>query len=129
MLSLDEVFARKLVPLRSVETQTAQNEIRAIRKLCDGTHKNIIKVLDHGELVDSAYFFIDMELCDFNLDDYIKGNWVVSQVGDFPAAVKETRVWNVMQEITAGLIFVHEHKEVHRDLKPKNGSLLSQMTC
>jgi hypothetical protein len=31
-------------------------------------------------------------------------------------------VWNVMVEITSGLVYVHEKGEVHRDLRPHNST-------
>jgi hypothetical protein len=49
-----------------------QKEVKAIKRLCGpGAHVNIVQVLDHGPLSNTPYYFIDMELCDFNLHDYI----------------------------------------------------------
>jgi serine/threonine protein kinase len=65
-----------------------------------------------------------MELCDFSLATYISGedvpileNWTVARSQKaFSKAVA-----SIMREIVDGLIFVHGHDEVHRDLCPQNG--------
>ena len=44
---------------------------RNIEKLCKlGIHENIVSVLQHGKLSNSAFYFFDMKLCDFNLETY-----------------------------------------------------------
>ena len=32
---------------------------------------------------------------------------------------------NIIEDITRGLIYLHNNKTIHRDLKPKNGTLLA----
>ena len=87
-------------------------------KLCNGSHSNIITVFSHGEFPNGSYAFIDMELCDLSLDEYIKSKWSVSPVEGPP---KEYQIWNVMEQIASGLSFIHKNNEIHRDLKPSNG--------
>ena len=74
-----EIFARKLV--RSNNTfsmMDIKNEIRVVEKLCSpGTHKNIVSVLRHGQLSNMPYYFIDMELCDLDLETYNERSWNV----------------------------------------------------
>jgi len=36
---------------------------------------------------------------------------------------KAIQVWNIVNQITSGVEFIHKHEEVHRDLKPSNGML------
>lgn len=50
--------------------------MRAVSKLCmaERTHNNIVSVFDYGRLSPFRYF-IDMEICDFNLESWIYGNW------------------------------------------------------
>jgi hypothetical protein len=75
-------FARKLLSSTMADMSSIRNEIRAITKLCDGSHVNIIKVLRCGEYQDLSvsYAYIDMELCSLNLDEYIKGKWALYSV-------------------------------------------------
>src|SRR5204863_1191244 len=50
-----------------------ENEIRAIEKLCmNGKSDNLVAVLSHGWLSQSPFYYIDMELCETNLETYIK---------------------------------------------------------
>ena len=69
-----------------------------------------------------------MELCDFNLETYIASAWT-STVGQDLTTTAEVfdpwqrleQVWAIMADITNGIMYIHSHNEVHRDLKPKNG--------
>jgi serine/threonine protein kinase len=103
----------------------------------NGGHKNIIGILKQGWLHGSL-FFIDMELCELNLSDYIYRerpilvNALRSDQNGQPqdlAFIQEyegplarmVNVWTIMIHIASGLSFLHIHKQVHRDLNPKNG--------
>jgi serine/threonine protein kinase len=101
-----------------------RNEVRAIKKLCDGTHENLIHVFGIGELSESALVFIDMELCAFNLKEYNKSNWTYDIAYGYSPDLIADRIWRIMQQIAKGLVFIHNHGEVHRDIKPQNGRLL-----
>ena len=105
------------------------NEARAIEKLCRRqSHENIVVVLKHGFLENSQYYYIDMELCDITLNsyiydknpDYMEPLYYKVQEGQAPV-VKARALWEIIWDIVSGLKFVHDHKEVHRDLKPQNG--------
>src|SRR5690348_14323233 len=94
MLILSQTFARKVLHLFSLEPAEVQNEIRAITKLCDGRHKNIIEVFRHGEFHDSSHAYIDMELCTVNLEDYNRSNWVVAKVSQqFSSSQRALEMW------------------------------------
>lgn len=74
-------------------------------------------------------YFIDMELCDLNLDTYIHRRWttlIESKMPYFtielPPSMKLAQIRGVVKDIASGLAYVHEHGEVHRDLKPANGN-------
>jgi len=42
----------------------------------------------------------------------------------------KTSTWNIMKKIiTSGLAFIHDQKEIHRDMKPQNGSQLMYFQC
>ena len=79
--------------------------------------------MQYGELPNSSHVFIDMELCDVNLEDYNKANWVVMRSTEFISYSKwAVEIWTIMKDIASGLEFIHGNNEVHRDLKPRNGS-------
>jgi serine/threonine protein kinase len=115
-----------------ISQKEIENEIRAVNKLCKSRHPNIVQIFDLGKLKkDRAFYFIDMELCDLTLDSYIYGD-------DFPGleswnsihkrATEEqmpTEFYGIAGHIIDGLIFIHEHGEVHRDLSPHNGAIVS----
>jgi serine/threonine protein kinase len=73
---------------------------------------------------DSPYYFIDMELCDKSLDQYISDFHSTPDTN----ALKEdtaTSIWNIMKDVTDGVSFIHSQSEIHRDLKPQNGIAMS----
>lgn len=62
-------------------SEDIQNELGAIEKIRTAGHENMVKVLDHGTLNNSrSSYFCDMELCDFNLDIYIRRLWQPSEL-------------------------------------------------
>jgi len=118
------------------EPETIENEIRAIKKLCSGSHPNIVEVLRIGELNKLSYYFIDMELCDISLYEYIYRDdskplpdAVPYFIKDATSQVKELQIWNIMTQIANGVAFIHSHNEIHRDLKPQNSMPLSKFSC
>jgi serine/threonine protein kinase len=78
-----------------------------------------------------ACYYLDMELCDLDLESYIFQD-IPSEIFDSiqenlavhlpEASNKMVPVWRIMLDICNGVRFIHEHQEVHRDLKPKNGT-------
>lgn len=115
--------------------EDVRNELRAIGKLCNpGGNSNILSVFGWGMLPDSPYCFIDMELCDFNLETYILREWEPSMevtVPDFTnfehlkPSHKLAQLLTIMRDIANGVAFIHLLDEIHRDLKPRNGTRLS----
>ena len=101
-----------------------ENERRAVLKLCQSSHPNIVQVYEVGQLKrDSAFFFIDMELCSFTLAHYLRGV-------DVPKIDKWERkpeqIFRVLEPVVDSLIFIHDHGEVHRDINPTNSMPKSQ---
>jgi serine/threonine protein kinase len=103
--------------------------MRAVAKLCmtHHTHKNIVSVFDYGRL-SSFLYFIDMELCDLNLERWIYRTWDEATAKKLPFLTAELpprarlgQVWDIMEDITGAVAFIHKEHEIHRDLKPSNG--------
>jgi serine/threonine protein kinase len=74
-IPVGKAFARKLIRIPQVDSQVVDNEVHALKVLCKEGHPNIVSVLQIGELRNSQDLFIDMELCDLNLTEYIRGPW------------------------------------------------------
>lgn len=119
-----QCFARKLIrPFHGITEDDIRNEIRALDKLCTHYVDNIVRVLRHDFLPQSVFYYIDMELCEFNLEDFIREGWPDGPVVGPRFASREIFVvWNILRDIMKGLAFIHNLKEVHRDMKPRNGS-------
>ena len=93
---------------------------------------NIVQVIHHGRLDFSSYYFVDMELCDWNLNAYIYHSRLQTLsvarphfVNALIRSIRNNEIWNIMKQITSGVDFIHRHRQVHRDLKPANGIYLS----
>ena len=122
------LFARKVVRLfGAVEATDIDNEIRAVTKLCKSGHANIVQVFEFGLLKDdSAWHFIDMELCDFTLENYIRGDETPPLLSWEQVKLQKlfhTTISDINGQILEGLIFIHGHREVHRDLSPQNSNV------
>jgi serine/threonine protein kinase len=133
------LFARKLIRLYGHSTHDdVEREVRAIIRVCDGQHPNIIKILRHGWLDEGRptfyFYYIDMELCDMDLEYYIyrdRSTFTDYMTPSFlnPAFVLRDcsrRVhllnsWTIANQITQGLESIHSSGLTHRDLKPRNG--------
>jgi serine/threonine protein kinase len=76
-----------------------------------------------------------MELCEFNLHDYIYGDrsdlfkdlFPLSDILDTTlvrqddfVCMKVTNVYDIMVQVAKGLEYIHSCGQVHRDLKPQN---------
>jgi len=125
-----QVFARKILRIFGDVTETdIQKEAEAVGKLCQpGTHKNIVAVFRQGRLSSSLYF-LDMEYCDLNLECWIQRRWssALEQklpylTANVPSRTRMTLIWDVMEDLTKGVAFIHSQRQVHRDLKPRNSN-------
>ena len=107
------------------------NEARAIDVLREnGTMDNLVSVTSHGWLSDSPYYYIDMELCHGNLEDYIENRPQIQYIQLRNPRLHAVRLmergvwnlWDIMEQIASGVEFIHACKQVHRDLKPRNSN-------
>jgi serine/threonine protein kinase len=91
-----------------------------------------VHVYDQGSLPEARnQFFIDMELCSFNLRTYIyePAKCVLDttlppgyRVQSVPSRTIPATVWDIMKQISSGVAFMHNHNHVHRDIKPENSN-------
>ena len=110
------------------------NEIRVINKLSEnGGNPNIVTVLEHRWMGPGDIYVLDMELCELNLGQFIGGGYITA-VGQHyfdpvPTGVVPEclTMWTIMRHITLGLEHIHGLRQVHRDLKPQNGTLLCHL--
>ena len=115
-------------------TEEIKNEVEAIKRLHGpDNHQNIVDFFDHGHLEGTSYYFIDMELCDLDLSQYLAGERPLAasepHVGavfvpnDCELQLKLQNTFIILNHITSALEFAHKLGLVHRDLKPANGNL------
>jgi serine/threonine protein kinase len=99
-----------------------QREVYAIQSVCRIPHQNIVKVWRHGQLPNSGQYYIDMELCDLSLREFIRSGGG-ARLSLFSALLQGGRVayaWKIMEKVAAGLEHIHGQGLVHRDIKPEN---------
>jgi hypothetical protein len=136
-----QIFARKITrPVDTYMDADVETEISTITNLSiriPHSGKYIVVALRHGKLPGSPFYYIDMELCDLTLEDYIyrteKWRCIDRQVSPFfqlgsSEAAPMLDTWCIMTEITsaASVGFMHKENQVHRDLKPTNSIPVSR---
>ena len=87
-----------------------QNEVYFLRNL---NHPNIIKLLEVIREKNSDISLV-FEYCDFNLYELIK-TYKRKQM-----QLPESKIQNIIYNITLGLSYIHSQNIMHRDLKPEN---------
>jgi serine/threonine protein kinase len=131
-------LARKILRIAgTVRPEDVDNEAKATTAILKaGRHVNIIEFFEHGWLRgENRVYYIDMELADITLSDYIacfRTNQVPSLSIHQPeflhpsdALPFDARLVNALEicrHLACGLEFLHFHECVHRDVKPSNGS-------
>jgi len=100
-----------------------------------GQHDNIVSILAFGDMHGTtSRYYIDMELCDMDLDSYIhhrKSESLFEALHDLPIFVSlgdppQTQWINVaiiMTHISAGLSFLHANDLIHRSTRPADGTI------
>lgn len=102
-----------------VKEHDVLNELRTLQRLHDaGEHPNIVSVYGHGKLRDNFYF-IDMELCSYDLEAHLYNRGLGNEARNW---LNMLEICGIMENISSGLTFMHRFYQVHRDLKPRNGT-------
>ena len=83
-------------------------------KLESPGYPSLVTLFRYGE-IDASVFYIDMELCAGSLEDFMADR----RRSGVSIAIDE--ILSIMTQIANGLFYIHAEKEVHRDLKPRNG--------
>jgi serine/threonine protein kinase len=77
-----------------------------------------------------------MELCDFNLYTYIQGTLPSQMLSKVPHLFLDdhstpqreiSQACQIMTDIMKGVAYIHSLDEVHRDLKPQNGTIITNL--
>jgi serine/threonine protein kinase len=78
------------------------------------------------------YYFLDMELCDLTLEMYLRREWDEATAAKLPyfstplpSRMKMIQILGIMEDVAAGVSFIHQNNEIHRDLKP----IVCHFTC
>jgi serine/threonine protein kinase len=124
-------------PLGSSDQSAIKNEIRVIDKLLrNQKHRNIITVLSHDWFIARQFYYIDMELCAFDLHDFVQAGIpqrikLSAFLSTWPQmeVLRCFTLYGIMDDITSGLQFIHTEVEMHQDLKPNNGMVMMQGRC
>jgi eukaryotic-like serine/threonine-protein kinase len=108
--TLGRPVAVKIVPARREEELYARfrREARIIRQF---SHRNIVGVLDAGEIVGEGLLFMAMELLHGSpLSNHLRGG----------EPLPPTEILPVLIEVCRGLETAHAAGVIHRDIKPEN---------
>eukprot|EP00668_Euglena_longa_P004467 GGOE01005227.1.p1 GENE.GGOE01005227.1~~GGOE01005227.1.p1 ORF type:complete len:653 (+),score=218.79 GGOE01005227.1:193-1959(+) len=108
-------FAMKVVEKRSRRTMEMNNEVLVLMHLRHRNIANLYEVIEDVNDVDNRLYLIF---------EYISGGAVMSLDKDGRAdprkCLSEEEAKAVMSQIIDGLIYLHSHKVIHRDIKPDN---------
>jgi serine/threonine protein kinase len=108
-------------PFGNVTKEDIKNEVDAVIAICKtGGHDNIIKIYSQGTIPLHDYYYVDMEYCDINLEDYIHADRSGLENTQNSSFKEQPQKWTIMVQIARGLNFLHKGHYVHRDLKPRN---------
>lgn len=94
-----------------------QREVEASDTL--GSHKNIVEILAHGEF-SVEYYYIDMELCDFDLHCFLYTTAAEDVMNSQGSRQKDDKIWHIVEDVSCGVAYIHSQDCIHRDLKPHN---------
>jgi serine/threonine protein kinase len=115
-IHLQQSFAIKILNLYQQSPEAIERFHREARALAKLNHKNIVTIVDFGQIEDQA-FYLAME--------FIKGK-SLQQIIKKREILSWARLYNLMYQLCSVLHYVHNQGILHRDLKPSNILLVNQ---
>ena len=114
-LSDRKVIAVKIISVAKLDKKQLENALTEVRIICAIKHPNIVQYHDA---------FIDQKNKDLYLImEYLGGGDLSGRIGFLQRAkslLSEKQVWRYSLQILQGLKALHQHKIIHRDIKPGN---------
>lgn len=101
------IEAMKCLDMNQLKIDDLKEEARLWRKL--GRHENVVHLIEAGRL-DSQYYAMVMEKCEYSLDGLID---------NMPMA-SEADMAYIASQMLSGIRHLHSREIVHRDIKPAN---------
>lgn len=116
-------------PKRVLTEKDIENKVDAISSLYQRNGcPHLLFIEQQGVTADGRHF-IDMELCDYTLEDYIyrPANECVARVPALGSAPLPNRdeascVLEIFIQIGTAVAFIHEHGYIHRDITPRKSN-------
>jgi len=110
-----KVMAVKIISVAKLDKKQLENALTEVRIICAIKHPNIVRYHDA---------FVDQKNKDLYLImEYLGGGDLSGRIGFLQRAksvLSEKQVWRYSLQILQGLKALHQHKIIHRDIKPGN---------
>ncbi|XP_010520363.1 PREDICTED: serine/threonine-protein kinase GRIK2 [Tarenaya hassleriana] len=101
-----------LLRLRVAPSETAMSDVlREVMIMKMLEHPNIVNLLEVIDDPETDHFYMVLE--------YVDGKWAYDESGR-PGAVGEETARKYLQDVVAGLMYLHAHNIIHGDIKPDN---------
>ena len=104
-LKTNENVAIKIIPFNIEDRESIENEIYLMRRI---DSRNSIKLINN--FMDEKNYYIVMELCDDNLQNYVKNK----------GKLKIEEIQKILVQLNDVLRFMKKENINHRDIKPDN---------
>ncbi|MBX9671517.1 MAG: protein kinase [Candidatus Obscuribacterales bacterium] len=85
------------------------------KALAKANHQNILRILDFGQAEDTRLYLVV---------EYIKGMSLAKLI-DQDGAMPLSAALDIMIQLSEGLAYAHQHRILHRDVKPSNVMLVA----